>query len=255
MGRSGGHSGAAAAGTLLPARPNLGRSRPGAAESRSRPAEDGDWLASASRLEQIRAVGCHLLFRYGYSGMTMREIAARLRIKAASLYYHFPNKQAILSDLMTATAMKLMDGLLERIEPVEEPEAQLDAALRWHVLFHTQYIEAAFVSHSEMRSLEPHNLKVILKLRRDYDRLFDGILKRGIRKGVFQVEEPSVVRNCILTLCTATAGWFNPEGPLSAEQVAAQISRFVRAALVKGEPLAPSLDTARESRAAPVPHQ
>ncbi len=189
-----------------------------------------------TRLDQIRKAGCDLLFRHGYSGMTMREIAASLHIKAASLYYHFPSKQHILFDLMHATVSELLEGLRAIATSDDEPEAQLAAAIRWHVLFHTQKREEAFVSHSELRSLEPENLKTILKLRREYDRLFDTILKRGRRKGVFQFREAlSVVRNCILTMCTATAQWFSPEGPLTAEQVADQISRFVKAAVVRGD--------------------
>ncbi len=72
-------------------------------------------------------------------------------------------------------------------------------------------------------------------MRREYERLFDSILKRGRRKGVFQVKNTSVVRNCILTMCTATAGWFSPEGPLPAEAVADEIGAFVRSALLTGE--------------------
>lgn len=217
----------AAAGTLLPATPGWARPEPKISLG-----------ASATRLDQIRQAGRHLLFRHGYSGMTMREIAASLRVKAASLYYHFPSKQHILFDLMHATASELLRGLREIVRSGQEPEVQLDAAIRWHVLFHTQKREEAFISHSELRSLEPENLRTILKLRRQYDLLFDAILKRGRRAGVFQFEEPSVVRNCILTMCTATAGWFSLEGRLSAEEVAGQISRFVCAALVKGEPAA-----------------
>ncbi|MGH9785695.1 MAG: helix-turn-helix domain-containing protein, partial [Terriglobia bacterium] len=52
------------------------------------------------RYNQIRAVGCRLLFDHGYAGMTMRQIAARLQMKAASLYHHFPSKQHILFNLM-----------------------------------------------------------------------------------------------------------------------------------------------------------
>ena len=154
------------------------------------------------------------------------------------------------------------DGLVHRssrpagdgrhLQPVEErhagqePEQQLEAAIRWHVLFHTKKKEEAFISHSELRSLEEKNLRVILKLRREYERLFDLILKRGRRKGVFQLQNASVARNCILTMCTATAGWFSPEGPLPAEEIADEISDFVRAALlteraspaVKPDPLA-----------------
>ena len=211
----------AVAGTLLPATRVRVPSKPRAEAPR------------ATRLDQIRTVGCRLLLEHGYAGMTMRQIAARLRIKAASLYYHFPSKQEILFDLMRATASELLEGLRSIAESDEEPGDQLDAAIRWHVLFHTQKREEAFVSHSELRSLEPENLKAILKLRREYERLFDAILKRGQRQGVFEIEDVSVVRNCILTMCTATAGWFSPQGRLSAEQVANQIRSFVRAALVK----------------------
>ena len=214
-------SAAGGVGTLLPASPGPGK-RGGIAPS----------LASVSRLDQIRKVGCHLLFHFGYSGMTMREIASTLDIKAASLYYHFPSKQDILFELMQGTVAELLRGLQEIAESGQKPEQQLEAGIRWHVLFHTQKKEEAFISHSELRSLEEKNLRVILKLRREYERLFDLILKRGRRKGVFQVKNASVARNCILTMCTATAGWFSPEGPLPAEEIADEISDFVRAALL-----------------------
>ena len=208
-------------GTLLPAAPR-----------REKRGMVPPLLASTSRLDQIRKVGCHLLFHFGYSGMTMREIASTLDIKAASLYHHFPSKQVILFELMQGTISELLRGLQEISESGQEPEQQLDAAVRWHVLFHTHKKEEAFISHSELRSLEEKNLRVILKLRREYERLFDSILKRGRRKGVFQVKNTSVVRNCILTMCTATAGWFSPEGPLPAEAVADEIGAFVRSALL-----------------------
>jgi len=185
------------------------------------------------RYNQIRAVGCRLLFDYGYAGMTMRQIAARLQIKAASLYHHFPSKQHILFDLMQATASELLEGLRRIAESDDSAQQQLDRAIRWHVLFHTQKREEAFVSHSELRSLEPENLETIMKLRHEYDRLFDSILARGRQEGVFKIEDVSVVRNSILTMCTGTATWFSPTGRLTAEQIADQIRNFVRAALLK----------------------
>ena len=208
---------AARAGTLLPA--TLSR--------RSRVSVSADM----PRLEQIRRVGCHLLYQYGYAGMTMRQIAAHLHIKAASLYYHFPSKQDILFDLMYDTAFALMEGLLRIVDPDNDSavdvQAQLDAAIRWHVLFHTQKREEAFVSHSELRSLTPQNLKSILRVRQDYDTVFAYLLQRCQETGVLPKRNTSVVRNAILTMCTATAGWFNPAGKLTADQVADQVCDFV----------------------------
>ncbi|MSO19897.1 MAG: TetR/AcrR family transcriptional regulator [Acidobacteria bacterium] len=208
------------AGTLLPAT----LPRPHAAKLVIR--------ADAPRLDQIRAVGCDLLFQYGYSGMTMRQIAARLAIKAASIYYHFPSKQDILFDLMRRTATDLLEGLRRITQSGKGPAAQFEDAVRWHVLFHTQKREEAFVSHSELRSLEPDNLEAILKLREEYDRMFDSILKEGHRQGIFQAQPNGVVRNAILTMCTATAGWFSPEGRLSASEVADQMWSLIAAALL-----------------------
>ena len=185
------------------------------------------------RLNQICAVGCRLLFERGYAGMTMRQIAARLHIKAASLYHHFPSKQHILFYLMRKTVSELLEGLRQIVESDDSPERQLDAAVRWHVLFHTQKREEAFVSHSELRSLEPENLQAILKLRHEYEQLFDIILQRGRQDGIFEIEDISVVRNAILTMCTATASWFSPQGRLTAGQVADQIGNLVRATLLR----------------------
>ncbi len=251
-------SDAAAAGTLLPARPAVSNPAPTNPTPRSEPVPVP--AGPESRLDQIRRAGCALLFRSGYSGMTMREIAASLQIKAASLYYHFPSKQHILFDVMHATVEELLAGLREIAASEGDPETQLDRAIRWHVLYHTSKREEASVSHSELRFLEPDNLRTILKLRREYERLFDAILKRGRRKGVFQISELSVVRNCILTMCTSTAGWFSSQGPLAAEEVAAEISRFVRAALLggnaKGDIRALSaVEAVRASETLPVPQQ
>jgi AcrR family transcriptional regulator len=204
---------AARVGTLLPATP----------EPRDHLAIPGD----LPRLEQIRRVGCQLLYQYGYSGMTMRQIAAHLNIKAASLYHHYSSKQDILFDLMFTTATELMEGLLRIENSKEDPRRQLTAAIRWHVLFHTRKREEAFVSHSELRSLTSENLQTVLRVRQDYEAVFSYILQRCQKIGAVPPGDTSVLRNAILTMCTATAGWFNPGGKLTAEQVADQIVQLV----------------------------
>ncbi|HWP85503.1 MAG TPA: TetR/AcrR family transcriptional regulator [Terriglobia bacterium] len=204
---------AARAGTLLPA----------ALHRRSRVIIP----EGAPRLEQIRSVGCQLLYQHGYAGMTMRQIAAHLQIKAASLYHHYPSKQDILFDIMYTTAMELTQGLLRIEASVQGAPAQLDAAIRWHVLFHTRRQLEAFVSHSELRSLSPENLRSILNVRRGYDAIFMELLNRCQREGIIPRRDTSLTRNFILTMCTATAGWFNPQGKLTAAEVADRAADFV----------------------------
>ena len=62
------------------------------------------------RREQIRSLAAKMFFERGYDATTMRGIAADLGIQAASLYYHFPDKEQILFDLIESVQSQLMAG-------------------------------------------------------------------------------------------------------------------------------------------------
>jgi TetR/AcrR family tetracycline transcriptional repressor len=54
-----------------------------------------------------------LMARKGLDGVTMRALAARLHIKGASLYHHFPNKQVLIDHMADA----LLAGAWEERDP------------------------------------------------------------------------------------------------------------------------------------------
>jgi TetR/AcrR family transcriptional repressor of nem operon len=57
---------------------------------------------SANAKEAILAAGKLSAQAHGYGGLNMRDLAAEVGIKAASIYYHFPNK----ADLAAAIAAR-----------------------------------------------------------------------------------------------------------------------------------------------------
>jgi AcrR family transcriptional regulator len=89
----------------------------------------------------------------------VRDLAQAVRIETASLYYHFPSKQEILLDLFDRTMDALVDGLERAAATGSSPEEWLRAAVRFHVLFHVERQDEAFISHSELRSLTAENRK------------------------------------------------------------------------------------------------
>ena len=61
--------------------------------------------AISATADEIREAALEQFARDGYSSTSMRDIASRVGIKAASLYNHFGSKEAILWDL-TLTAFE-----------------------------------------------------------------------------------------------------------------------------------------------------
>src|SRR2546430_11117738 len=64
--------------------------------------------------ENIRAAAVQLFAEYGYHAAPLRDIARMAGIQAASIYYHYTNKQALLVEIME-THMRQLNANLEHI--------------------------------------------------------------------------------------------------------------------------------------------
>ncbi|HXZ75909.1 MAG TPA: hypothetical protein VEH31_34255 [Streptosporangiaceae bacterium] len=79
-------------------------------------------------------------------------------VQSASLYAHFPSKQAILAELVLAgheehhARLGLVTALLEC---GTDPRDRLAALVRAHVQAHTDYPMLAVVANNEMHALSP----------------------------------------------------------------------------------------------------
>jgi AcrR family transcriptional regulator len=173
-------------------------------------------VASDRILQAATALFCER----GYHGTSVRALTSVLRMEAPSLYYHFPSKQQILFAILDRTLDDLLAGLQAAVAAAEGPEKRLRAAVSFHVLFHTRRRQEAFVSHSELRSLTPPNLRRVVARRNEYERVFRDLLTAGVRKGVFRVPDVKLAAMAILTMCTGVALWFSDDGRLAPEAIA-----------------------------------
>src|SRR5712691_10145422 len=64
--------------------------------------------------ENVLAAAVQLFADYGYHAAPLRDIARIAGIQAASIYYHYANKEALLVEIME-THMRTLNANLERI--------------------------------------------------------------------------------------------------------------------------------------------
>src|SRR3954470_23263909 len=83
------------------------------------------------RRAEIRRVALDLFTAQGYDSTSMREIAERLGITKAALYYHFDSKEAIVRSLFEERVATL-DALIEWAEAQPHtPERAAEVAAGW----------------------------------------------------------------------------------------------------------------------------
>ncbi|HWS84684.1 MAG TPA: TetR/AcrR family transcriptional regulator [Ktedonobacteraceae bacterium] len=160
-----------------------------------------------------------LFAEYGYHASPLRDIARIAGIQAASIYHHYPSKQALLVEIMQ-TYMQLLNNSTERImREHTDPQQQLHDVIANHIRMHTTYKAEFFILDTEIRSLEGESRPFILSLRHKYEALLQLILHAGMEQGLFHPCDVKVTSYAIIAMCTQVASWFRPDGRLSVQQV------------------------------------
>jgi AcrR family transcriptional regulator len=169
--------------------------------------------------DKILAAAVQLFAEYGYHAATMRDIAQIAGIQAASIYYHYPSKQALLVEIMESH-MRQLNANLERI--VSKPskiQQRLFEAISNHIQLHTTYKSEFFIIDTEIRALEGNNRGKILALRDHYDHLIQALLHEGMEQGALCQTDVKISSYAIIAMCTEVAQWFRHAGRLDVQQV------------------------------------
>ncbi len=180
----------------------------------------------------VMAAAVKLFAEYGYHAASMRDIARMAGIQAASIYYHYASKQAILVEIMETYMIQLNASLERILREEQQPRQRLFAAIANHIRLHTTYKYEFFIIDTEIRSLEGEKRDVILSLRDRYENLVQELLHDGMGRGAFRPADVKITSYAIIAMCTEVANWFRPNGRLSVQQVIEMYSEMISRGVV-----------------------
>ena len=185
--------------------------------------------------DTIRRVAIDLFYRKGYYATSISEIAAGSGIRKASVYHHYPSKEALLFHILQVTMDDLMAHLHRCLDGITDIEARLRAAVRGHVQFHLQRQKENFIANSELRGMSALHLDAIVARRDAYEEVFQRLIAEGGAGGVFATGDVKILSYAILTLCTAGASWFKRDGRLTVDEIATIYEDFIISGLKRAD--------------------
>jgi len=161
---------------------------------------------------RVRNAGIALFADRGFHGTGIRDLAGAAGMSSASLYHHMTTKEALLAEIMTTALGRL--GAAARIVTgdVTDPADRLGRLVALHVLTHAVRPEETRVVDNEVTALAPDTRESIVRLRDDYEGLFDRAITEGVQSGEFTTAEPTLTRLALLQMCNGVARWYSPDG-------------------------------------------
>ena len=193
-------------------------------------------LVKKKRL-QIALGASKLFIKKGYGQTSMREISRAAGLTIGNLYDYITKKEDVLYLVFDVfhsiwTNKLEEEGVFEITDPVE----QFDTAIQKMLELVDEYRDMVLLMYTESKLLPKDFLKVILEKESRLVTCFEDILKHGIKKGVFKVEDPFIVANIIVYLLSLwpLRGW-NLRGRYKVEKVNRSLIEFIKTCLLRSE--------------------
>jgi AcrR family transcriptional regulator len=182
--------------------------------------------SNLSRKEQIFRTAAELFREKGYVASSMRDLAQKLGIEAASLYSHIRSKEEILHNICFEMAAEFRKSL-EEVEKQKGLSAseRLRRGIIGHVQVMARDLTASAVFMNEHRHLSQPFLRDFLLLRINYINRFKAIIEDGVKSGEFKSNID--VKLAVMTLFSSfnwMPQWYEPGGVVDSAQLGGQLN-------------------------------
>ncbi len=180
-------------------------------------------LKAERRRHEILKSAARAFKKKGFYATTMEDIASELLMTQGSLYYYFKSKEEILYACHLTSMEHILRDLARVRGTTATAAAKLRALVELHVAVMVDDLQASAMALEFTALTEPY-LSQLIELRDRFEGGVRAIVREGVEAGEFVASDPRVVAFALLGAINWMARWFDPDGPLSAEQVAAHWS-------------------------------
>ncbi|MEO9802306.1 MAG: TetR/AcrR family transcriptional regulator [Reichenbachiella sp.] len=175
--------------------------------------------AKKSKKQIIIEEAATLFREKGYSATTMRDIAAKVGVEAASLYNHITSKEQILSKICFSLAETYTTKMNIIISTDDSSINKIKDLLFLHVEINAMSSPLASVMNDEWRHLTEPERSEFLEKRRTYENHFITIIEQGISDGTLVDMDPKIALYTMLSSIRWLQHWYHANRDMEVESV------------------------------------
>jgi len=184
-------------------------------------------MAKQSRKELIIQEASCIFKQKGYSATSMRELAEKVGIEAASLYNHIRSKDEILEEICFSVAHEYLSFITEIEERNCSYVEKLEGLIDLHVTLIINRPNEVSVANNDWKNLSDPKKKLYKEVRKGYENRIANILTKGMEKGEFKKIHVSVALFTLLSSLRWIELWYKPGREVSPEELKSDLTTFL----------------------------
>jgi len=164
----------------------------------------------------------------GFHGASTRDIADRLGIQQAGVYYYFKSKEEALAEVCRIGVEAFFDRARDIATTTQSPADKIGAAVAAHLVpFHDipDYVE---VFHNERRYLSRKLRQPVSDLAQKYETVLEGIFQEGMENKSFRADlDCRLATLALLGLCNSVLQWYQGGSKTDIDDIARKYAQII----------------------------
>jgi AcrR family transcriptional regulator len=193
--------------------------------------------AAVSRRDELLDLAATMFADRGLRATTVRDIADSAGILSGSLYHHFSSKEEMVDEVLRG----FLDWLFERYQEIVATEPNPLERLKGLFMASFEAIEdrhaQVVIYQDEAKRLSGQaRFSYVEERNREQRKMWLDLLNQGIDEGYFRPDlDVDLVYRFIRDTTWVSVRWYQPGGPLTAEQVGRQYLSIVLGGITAGD--------------------
>ncbi|MGH3678066.1 MAG: SACE_7040 family transcriptional regulator [Mycobacterium sp.] len=134
--------------------------------------------AKSDRRSALIAAAERLVAERGFLAVRLEDIGAAAGVSGPAIYRHFPNKEALLVELLVGISTRLLAGATAVVNEADDPKTALDRLIDFHLDFALGESDLIRIQDRDLGHLPPPAKRQVRKAQRQYVEIWVDVLRR-----------------------------------------------------------------------------
>lgn len=134
--------------------------------------------AKSDRRDQLVAAAERLFAEHGYLAVRLEDIGSAAGISGPAVYRHFPNKEALLVELLVGISTRLLAGATDVVGADDDAASTLENLIDFHLDFALDESDLIRIQDRDLGNLPPAAKRQVRRKQRQYVEIWVGVLRR-----------------------------------------------------------------------------
>lgn len=134
--------------------------------------------AKSDRRSQLVAAAERLVAEHGFLAVRLEDIGAAAGVTGPAIYRHFPNKEALLVELLVGISTRLLAGATDVVANIDDPAVALDDLIDFHLDFVFTEPDLIRIQDRDLAHLPAAAKRQVRRAQRQYVEIWVDVLRR-----------------------------------------------------------------------------